>query len=208
MPVNYGTSSNQMRKSRCLSFCLYLTFLGAFLYRNVGITSSNWLTADYDTQVLIQIDLVNATAVIQIPCNISPKSMMEIDYTSPLVDVIPRYSSNITIQTLDECNKEEERNDGIRKVQSFLENMFPLSDVYQSIMYSDYDGRMMAAVHNSSDIYNTHVPLVTSETSSYNNNCNTIRGRVGSWIYNASYGNRSWYVPANGAGGGWIWPGA
>ena len=171
------------------------------------ISSSSSLS----TMVLVEVDLINARTVLQIPCNVRSTSMMNLDYTSPFVDVIPRYSFNITIQTPADCHMgdEEEMLVGIERVKSFLQYMFPLADLYQTIgssLSSTGKGQSNQVPHSDSQFTTpahllarstSHAPNTTTTTTAAkrNTNCNTIRGRVGKWKYNSTYGKESWYTP-------------
>ena len=57
--------------------------------------------------VVVHIDLSTSVAVLQVPCAAlsQTKSLSNMDYTSPVIDVIPRYIFNITVQTLSKCQK-------------------------------------------------------------------------------------------------------
>mmetsp|Transcript_20738 Transcript_20738/g.45003 ORF Transcript_20738/g.45003 Transcript_20738/m.45003 type:complete len:338 (+) Transcript_20738:57-1070(+) len=194
--------SRQQRRI-CISLAVCLAVVLMYIVSNnmnINIAPSPSLIF-----VMVQIDLSNAIAVLQVPC--AAKSMGNMDYTSPLIDVIPRYSFNITVQTLAEC-QDEERSADIEKMQSFLQYMFPLSDVDHKII-STGSFPSLAVVPSSDSLFTTQVPLTNSAVSTIGSassigttNCNTIRGRLGKWMYNSTYGKNSWYntVPM----GGWI----
>ena len=159
-------------------------------------------------EVLVQVDLINAKTVLQIPCKVRSTSMMNLNYTSPLVEAIPRYSLNITIQTPADCNMgdEEEILVGIESMKSFLQYMFPLADLYQTVGSSSLSSTgkgQSNQVPNSDSQFTTPVHLLARTTSQASNmeqankntNCNIIRGRVGKWKYNSTYGKESWYKP-------------
>lgn len=184
-----------------------------FSWNNYFSTTIISSSSSLSTMVLVQVDLINARTVLQIPCNVRSTSMMNLDYTSPFVDVIPRYSFNITIQTPADCHMgdEEEMLVGIERVKSFLQYMFPLADLYQTIGSSlsstgkgqsnqvpHSDSQFTTPVHllaRTTSLHASNKTTTTTTTAKTKTNCNTIRGRVGKWKYNSTYGKESWYTP-------------
>ncbi|KAL9191181.1 hypothetical protein ACHAXT_000887 [Thalassiosira profunda] len=154
------------------------------------------LSPDDAGAVWVQANLRNASATVHLPCDVS-RRMPKMDLASPLVDAIPRYTTAITVQSLAKC-----ASPGSSGIETFLRYAFPLSDVYHEILPGSFPP-MNASEANPDSVIGRRVELVRF-AQSRGGHCNGIRGRVGKWVYNETYAEDSWYVPALGAPKGWI----
>ena len=129
--------------------------------------------------MLVHDDENNYNVILKAPSCGALDTANFLGHQSNLLEHIPWFSSNITVQTPIDCHQQsKEEKEKFEEVLSFLRYAYPLSKVHHEQAVAVQSSLLVADETDS-----IRIPINDWTTKS-NGRCNHKRGRFGTWKYN------------------------